>query len=101
MKPGGDSADRRLRQGVRERIDQQVASAPIVRTHPAQVSVELTTREEVRERVLLDSRRSTIGEVLDVGHRVEQVPWHDEPAKPQRRRERLADRARVDDPIWL
>ena len=86
---------------VRERLDQRVAARAVARAHAAQVAVELAAGDEVRERVLLDPRRALVGEVLLAGGSARRGARDDEPAEPQRGRERLARRAGVDDPLRL
>ncbi len=97
MLPGGDPGRSQIRQMRAQRVQQRVTPAPVDRTHPAQVTVELAAAEKVGERQLVDDRRTPVGEQLrrrDVG---DQVSGHHHPAEPQPRRERLAGRAAVDD----
>ena len=97
VQPGGDAAHARERVG--QCLDEQVLPSAVLSPHPAQVAVELTARQEVRERLLLDAGRPAVVQVLLVGHGVQQPGWHHQPAEPERRRQRLAGRAGVDDAV--
>ncbi|GIF66197.1 hypothetical protein Ais01nite_42320 [Asanoa ishikariensis] len=83
----------------RQTGQQGVPAAPVDRTHPAQVPVELAVREEVGERELVHGRRATVGLHLGRGELVDQAGRRDQPADPQPGRQRLARRARVDHPV--
>ena len=66
------------------------------------MAVELAALEEVGERVLVDPVRAAVGEhLLARGRRRRSAAGHDQPAEPQRGRERLARRAGVDDAVGV
>ena len=66
----------------------------------AQVAVELAARDEVGERELVEQRRAAVVAASALARRRVREPLgQHEPAEPQRRRERLARRARVDDAL--
>jgi hypothetical protein len=100
VKPGGDAAHLRFREIVGKHLDEQVAPPVVASAHAAQVAVELAARQEIPKGELNDARRAAVGQVLLVGHRVQQSRRHEEPAESQRRGDqRLAGRAGVDDPV--
>ena len=86
---------------VGERLHERVAAGAVAAAHAAQVAVELAALEEVRERLLADPLGAHVGQVLLAADRLEQRRRDDEPAEPQRGRERLARRAGVGDAVGL
>jgi hypothetical protein len=101
MQPGGDTMDSGLRERLGERLDEGVTPAAVADSHAPQVAVQLAASQEVGERVLLDAGGSPVGEELLVADGLQQRRRHNQPTDPQRRRQRLARRAGVDDPIRI
>ena len=101
VEPGGDAVHDSVGEGLGEGVDERSSTGVVSGSHAAQVPVEFTVGEEVSEGELVDASRSVVGEQLLVADRFEQYGWHDEPAEPQRRGERLAGRAGVDDSVRL
>ena len=101
VQAGGDALDRGVRELVGERLHERVAAGAVAAAHAAQVAVELAALEEVRERLLADPLGAHVGQVLLAADRLEQRRRDDEPAEPQRGRERLARRAGVGDAVGL
>ena len=58
--PADDPDRLELRQPRRQPLDQRVPQQPVPRPHPPQVPVELAARHEVRERQLVDHRRTAV-----------------------------------------
>ena len=96
VQAGGDARDDSLGELTRERLHHRVALPAVARTHAAQVPVELASRDEIGECVLLDARCSAVADQLVLRDALEQYGGHDEPAQAERGRERLARRARID-----
>ena len=99
MQSGGDAASVGVRECVGERIEERIAAGTVAGSHAAQVAVEFASGQEVGEGVLLDARSAPVGKQLLALDRLQESGRDNEPADPERRRERLARRARVDDAI--
>jgi hypothetical protein len=90
-----------IRQVTFKSIEECVAAFAIDRPEPAEVMVELPSLDEVRERELVDGRRTLVRRPFRLsdggGH-----PWWDgEPSEAKARRKHLARRAGVDDPLRI
>src|SRR5688500_13155541 len=82
-----------------ERCQECVATLTVDRAHPPKMSVELSAFDEVRERQLIESRRTLVGRLLRVGDRVNERRRDHEPPKPKPGREDLARRTDIDDAV--
>src|SRR4029453_19416623 len=90
-----------LRQFFRKRGQKHITTDPIAQTHTAQMPVIFTGRQEMRQGMLLDARTAIVGEALFSLHDPEKPARNDEPAEAQCRRQRLADRASINDMIRI
>ena len=75
-----------FRQVAAQRSEQRVSPGSVDRSHPAQVVIELTPRQEVGEGELLEARRAAVRRFLGRGHEIDQPRRHDEPAEPESHR---------------
>ena len=98
VEPGGDPLDPRLREMLGERGHDRVATIPVAAAHAAQVAVELTAGDQLRQRHLIEGRRLA-GERLALDDRGEQLVGEEQPADAQGGRQRLAGAASVDDAL--
>ena len=69
--------------------DEAVAAAAVGLTSAADVAVVGAGREQVGEHELLEHGRAVVGDELGRGDVFGEVAWDDDPAEPQRRRQRL------------
>ena len=99
MQPGRDPGRLAAGELARERRDQRVAARAVDRAGAAQVAVELAALQEVGQRELLHDRRAEVVGGLGLDHAGGQPLGSDEPAQPQARRQRLADRPAVGDQL--
>jgi len=76
-----------------ERVHQRLAAGGVDRSHAAQVAVVAAGLDQRRERKLVEHGESAIVVALLDRDRVRERGRADDPAEPQRRRERLADRS--------
>jgi hypothetical protein len=82
-----------------ERVDQRGAAAGVEGAHPPQVAVEASGLHQGRQRELVQQRRPAVAEVLLGGDGLGVGGRAEDPAKAQRRRQGLADRAKRHDPV--
>ena len=76
---------------------ERIATPPVDRPHPTQVSIKVPSIEEVSECQLLEDGRTAIHGSLRVGDLVDVSRRDDEPAETQSGRQGLARRASVED----
>ena len=82
-----------------QRGQERVPAMPVDLPHPPQVPVEITARDELGQRELLQRRRAAVGGDLRLRHGLGQVTRQDEPSQPQARCQRLACRPGVHDKL--
>ena len=91
VEPGGEAVQFDVRGVLVERVDECLAPTGIRRAHLAQVPVEATGLDQRCQRELVQAGRAAVIALLVLDDRLEQVRRADDPPKPQRGRERLAD----------
>ena len=96
MDSGGHAVDRQLRQRLRETREQPVTAPPVHDAGAPHVAVVLAAPQELGERELVEHRREVVEQPLRPLGVVGGVRRDDDPAEPERRRERLRDRAELD-----
>jgi hypothetical protein len=79
--------------------DRRGAPPRILTTHPTQVSVVASRPQQRGQRQLVQAGGAAVGEHLRLGDRAGQRRRGDDPAKPDRGRQRLAHRAEGEDPV--
>ncbi len=99
VKPSGDAHDTRRRQVSRDGSDERLASRPVTAARLTQMPVVAAALDEARERELVQRRRSAAREHAALGCWLHEPPREHEPTESQRRRERLARGAQVDDVV--
>jgi hypothetical protein len=78
---------------------QPVAPAAVAEPAAPQVPVEGPRGEQVGQYQLVQRGAVVVGEPLGLHHWLQQPRWQGQPGQPQAGGERLAGRARVDDPL--
>ena len=93
--------DPALRQLARERGDEPVAALGVGAARAPQVAVVLAGADQVRERELVERGGAGVGGELLRRQRGREPGRGEDPAEPQRRRERLRRRAEVGDALGV
>src|SRR5262245_47736483 len=93
MKTRGQAGEPYLRSMMRERFEEHAAALSVYGSHTAQVPVETTRLDQLRQHELVEAGCAPIAAQLLLGNSVRQCRRAENPAEADGRRQRLADRA--------
>ena len=82
MQARRDPLDLCARQRLAQRCNKRIAARPVADAHPAQVTIELATLDEVGQGTLLDPAGAAVGEMLLERQFVDEPGRRDEPSQP-------------------